>query len=101
MTRKSRTHTPKPRRKLPANYWRLQDAKARFSELVRRAKEDGPQHVTLHGREEAVILSTAEFQKLKGTLTGAALVDLFRSSPLREVEFGASSVRAPVRDVKL
>jgi hypothetical protein len=34
-------------------YWLLQDAKARFSELVRKVRSEGPQHVTVHGRDEA------------------------------------------------
>jgi antitoxin (DNA-binding transcriptional repressor) of toxin-antitoxin stability system len=36
-------------------YWLLQDAKARFSELVRRVRSEGPQHVTVHGRDEVDI----------------------------------------------
>ncbi len=39
------------------NCWQLQEAKAHFSEVVRRAQNSGPQHVTVHGREVAVILS--------------------------------------------
>jgi prevent-host-death family protein len=37
--------------------WTLQDAKAHFSGVVRRARTEGPQHVTIHGKETAVILS--------------------------------------------
>ncbi len=81
--------------------WPLQDAKARFSELVRRAKVDGPQHVTVHGREEVVVISAVEFSKLKGELTGAVLVELMRQSPLRDVDFGSEGDRMPVRDVAL
>jgi prevent-host-death family protein len=42
--------------------WTLQDAKARLSEVLRRSRTDGPQHVTMHGREEAVILSVETFR---------------------------------------
>ena len=38
-------------------YWLLQDAKARFSELVRRVRSEGPQHVTIHGRDEVVVIA--------------------------------------------
>ena len=41
--------------------WPLQDAKARFSELVRRVRSEGPQHVTVHGREEVVVISSEDF----------------------------------------
>ncbi len=37
--------------------WQLQEAKARFSELVRRAESQGPQDITLHGRRVAVLRS--------------------------------------------
>ena len=44
--------------------WQLQDAKARFSELVRRAVEEGPQHVSVRGEPAAVVLSEAEYRQL-------------------------------------
>ena len=46
--------------------WLLQDAKARFSELVRRVRSEGPQHVTVHGRDEVVVIAAEEFRRLKG-----------------------------------
>src|SRR5712671_275857 len=54
--------------------WLLQDAKARFSELVRRAKSDGPQLVTVHGREGIFVVAADEFRRLKGEATGQALI---------------------------
>lgn len=42
--------------------WQLQQAKQQFSEVVRRALEDGPQVVTRHGREAVVVVSAAEFR---------------------------------------
>jgi prevent-host-death family protein len=107
MTRSGKTDrqkpsTPRPRRRSPrTGQWLLQDAKARFSELVRRANSEGPQHVTVHGRDEVVVISAAEFRRLKGDLTGQALVDLLQSSPLRDIDIEPKPVRSPVRDVKL
>jgi prevent-host-death family protein len=46
--------------------WQLQEAKQRFSEVVRRALEDGPQVVTRHGRDVVVVVSAAQFDKLRG-----------------------------------
>ena len=79
--------------------WPLQDAKARFSELVRRAREEGPQHVTVHGQEAVVILSEREFRKLSQGLTGKALVDAFRASPHRELDLSPERLPMPVRPV--
>lgn len=45
--------------------WQLQEAKARFSELVKRAREQGPQHVSLRGEPAVVVISEADFAKLK------------------------------------
>jgi prevent-host-death family protein len=45
--------------------WQLQDAKARFSELVDKVKESGPQIVTRRGVEEAVIMSMDEWRRLQ------------------------------------
>jgi antitoxin Phd len=42
--------------------WKLQDAKARFSELVRRARAGKPQQVTIHGREAVVVVDPERFE---------------------------------------
>lgn len=67
------------------DYWQFQDAKAHFSELVRRAGEQGPQHVTFNGREQAVVLSTADCLRLRRTPTGGLLVELMAESPLGDL----------------
>ena len=60
--------------------WQLQEAKNRLSELVRKAREEGPQVITVHGSDAAVVMSAEQYAKLarrKGTL-----VEFFRKSPL-------------------
>jgi prevent-host-death family protein len=44
--------------------WQLQDAKNRFSEVVKRARDDGPQTVTVHGKPAAVIVSASDWERL-------------------------------------
>ena len=85
----------------PSATWTLQDAKARLSEVLRRAQTDGPQHVTVHGREHAVVLSAEEFRRLKGGQTGQALIEAIQASPHRDFDLQPRSVRPPVRDVEL
>lgn len=82
-------------------YWLLQDAKARFSELVRRVHSEGPQHVTVHGRDEVVVISASEFRRLKGASTGQDLIDALQASPHREVDIEPGRGAMPVRDVTL
>lgn len=48
--------------------WQLQEAKQRFSEVVQRSLDEGPQVVTRRGRETAVVLSMDEYRKLRGDL---------------------------------
>jgi prevent-host-death family protein len=46
--------------------WQLQEAKQRLSEVVRQAHDDGPQVVTRHGEEVAVVVSIEEYRRLNG-----------------------------------
>lgn len=47
-------------------HWQLQDAKQRFSELIRSTEEEGAQYVTRHGQEVAVVIDIEEYRRLKG-----------------------------------
>ena len=44
--------------------WKLQDAKARFSEVVRRARTEGPQRVTTRGHDAVVVIAADELDRL-------------------------------------
>ena len=44
--------------------WRLEEAKARFSEVVRRARTDGPQRVTVRGQDAVVVIAVQELARL-------------------------------------
>ncbi len=88
-------------RDLKTGRWLLQDAKARFSELVRRVRSEGPQHVTVHGRDEVVVISAEEFRRLKGDPTGQALIAAMQASPHRDIEIEPQRAAMPVREVVL
>ena len=62
--------------------WQLQEAKARMSEVVKRAQE-APQGITLHGKPVAVLVSQATFDAL--SQAKGSLVDFMRASPLAEL----------------
>ncbi len=101
MTKSGRTPPAKPRKAKVAGRWLLQDAKARFSELVRRVHTEGPQHVTVHGRDEVVVIAAKEFRRLKGEHTGASLVAAMQASPCRDIDIAPTRTVLPVRDVTL
>jgi prevent-host-death family protein len=84
-----------------AGRWRLQDAKARFSEVVREAQQRGPQRVTLHGKDAVVIVGADEFDRLQRPVTGRDIVAALAASPLAEVEFDRLTVKSRVRDIEL
>lgn len=81
--------------------WTLQDAKARLSEVLRMARTQGPQHVTVHGREEGVVLSVDEFRRLSGSLTGQALIDALQACPYPELDLDLQPERSDARDIAL
>lgn len=59
--------------------WQVQEAKQRFSELVRRATQEGPQIVTRHGEEVVVVVAAEEFRR-SGSAS-QAFKDFLRSAP--------------------
>jgi antitoxin Phd len=64
--------------------WQMQDAKTRLSEVIKRSRTEGPQTITRHGRERAVLLSIEDYRALaarqpdfKAYLLGGPKVDDF------------------------
>ena len=69
----------------PRGEWQLQTAKARFSEVFRRARADGPQRVTRLGKEAVVIVGAEEFSRLsRRSRQPESLVDFLAQSPLAQ-----------------
>src|ERR1043166_7087279 len=63
--------------------WQLQTAKAKFSEVFRRARSEGPQYVTRGGKEAVVIVPAEEFERLvERSRQPKSLVEFFAQSPL-------------------
>jgi hypothetical protein len=57
--------------------------------------------VTVHGRDEVVVVAVEEFHRLKGDRTGAALIAALQASPYRDIDIAPKRERLPVRDVEL
>jgi prevent-host-death family protein len=71
----SKTRKPRPD-------WQLHEAKARFSELFRRARSEGPQRVVKQGGEAVVVIPSEDYERLQARATQPErLVDFFRSAP--------------------
>lgn len=82
-----------------SRYWQLQDAKNKFSHLVNLAKNMGPQIVTKHGKEVAVVLSISEYKKLTKPETN--LAEFFKNSPLAEADLELERENEYPRDIEL
>ncbi len=63
--------------------WSVAEAKARFSELVEKARTEGPQHVTRHGRDAVVVVSATDWENR--TRPGPSLVEVLLDPSVRGV----------------
>ncbi|WP_321477566.1 type II toxin-antitoxin system Phd/YefM family antitoxin [uncultured Paludibaculum sp.] len=97
----NKARRPKPRqaagsaaRQATPQEWQLQEAKARFSEVFRLAREQGPQRVTKHGREAVVVIPAEEYARITAPQRRpASLVQFFAASPLRDSGIDLDRVR--------
>ncbi len=88
--------------KAGADSWQVQTAKARFSEVFRRTRTQGPQRITRQGREGVVMIAEEQYDRLVNKARQPRnIVDFFRQSPLMGVELNLERDRTPARDVKL
>ena len=62
--------------------WNIEDARTKFSELVDRAMNEGPQLVTRNGKKAVVVVSAQDWERR--SRRRGDLVDFFANSPLRE-----------------
>ena len=85
----------------PTPAWKLGEAKAKFSELVRLATSGQPQRVTVHGKDAVVIVAADAFQALHARKQASSLHELLSQSPLSRIRFGEDGVRSPVREVEM
>lgn len=88
-----------PRAHARAKRWKLEDAKARFSEVVRHAREDGPQRVTVRGEDAVVVMSVEEFDRLMPGQPEAPFVSFMESLHLIGLDLEREMDRG--RDVEL
>jgi prevent-host-death family protein len=74
-----------PYRAAPDPVWKLEDAKARFSELVKLAEQGVPQRVSVRGRDAVVILSAEAYRRLEPAAS-RSLAALFGEGPFTRLD---------------
>lgn len=97
----NQSRQPRQSNPMPTSGWKLGEAKAKFSELVRLAKSGHPQRVTVHGKDAVVIVAADTFEALQAREQSTSLHQLLSQSPLSRITFGGDGVRGPVREVEL
>ena len=79
--------------------WQIQEAKNKLSELVRKARSEGPQVITLHGRDAVVVLAASDFKSM--VPQRGSLAEFLRKSPLCGVDLDLRRGRDTGRHVAL
>jgi antitoxin Phd len=79
--------------------WQLQNAKAHFSELLRVCAHSGPQTVSVHGKEEAVVISMKDYQRLVGPKLD--FIDFMNRSPLKGLDLAIERDPSSGRDIDI
>lgn len=80
-------------------HWQVQEAKQRFSEVLRAAEAGEPQIVTKHGEEVAVVIDIAEYRRLRSESVG--LMDYLRTDPVLDDDLDIARTDDPPRDIDL
>ena len=87
---------------LARDAWQLQAAKARFSEVFRLARTEGPQRIMRQGKEAVVMISDEQYQRLVGRAhQPKSLVQFLRDSPLVGVDLELERSKDKGRDIEL
>ena len=81
--------------------WKLGEAKAKFSRVVRLAASGQPQRVTVRGKDAVVVVAADEFERLRARAASGSLHELLCQSPLNRLDFDEEGVQSPVREVEL
>lgn len=79
--------------------WTAADAKAKFSEVMDRARSDGPQTITRKGRPAVVIVAAEEWERK--TRRQGNLAEWFAASPLRDSGLTIERLKDPPREIEL
>jgi antitoxin Phd len=94
--------TPELGTNVTGESWQVQSAKARFSEVFRRARTEGPQRITRQGKEGVVMIAEEQFDQLVGRARQPkSLFQFFQESPLFGLELDFERDPDPGRDVEL
>lgn len=79
--------------------WQLEEAENKFSEVIRKAAEEGPQTIIKHGKDSIIVISAEDYKMSERPSN--SFVDFIQQSPLASVELDLERDKSPVRDFSL
>lgn len=79
--------------------WQLQEAKARLSEVIKLASQEGPQTITMRGEPTAVVISRDDYDRLKHPR--GSFVEFMRKSPLYGIELSLKREQTVTRNTDI
>ncbi len=83
----------------PHKVWQLQEAKARFSQLIQEVEQGSYHTITKNGQPVAVLISTSEFERIQKHEN--SLLDFFSKSPFPDLDLDVSRSNDAGRDIDL
>jgi prevent-host-death family protein len=83
----------------PTPAWTVADAKARLSEVIEKARREGPQTITKNGRTTAIVVSVEEWER-KSVRSGS-LAEFLLASPLRGADLDVERLKEDAREIEL
>ena len=84
---------------MAADVWTVAEAKAKLSEVIDKARSDGPQTITRKGRTAVVVVAVEEWERK--TKRSGNLAEFFAASPLRGAKLKVARVKGGLRRVDL
>lgn len=77
----------------------MQEAKAKLSEVIKKAVKEGPQEISIRGKSTAIVLSKKEYIAL--TSPKSSFIEFLQNSPLFGIELDIQRDKSPARKIEL
>lgn len=81
--------------------WTVAQAKAKLSEVIEKARREGPQAITRHGKNAVVVVDAALWDKLRRREQRGSFADFLLASPLRGSQLQVERLKGGIREIDL
>jgi prevent-host-death family protein len=86
---------------IESDTWTVAQAKARLSEVMERARHQGPQAITRNGKSAVMVVDAAVWDRLRKQERRGSFADFLRESPLRDADLELTRLPDGVREIDL